>query len=38
MTQGITFNAELLLSGKSAAGFEVPDDVVARLDAGGNRR
>lgn len=36
MTQGITFNAELLLSGKSAAGFEVPDDVVAKLDAGGH--
>jgi hypothetical protein len=34
MTQGITFNAELQRSGKTAAGFEVPDDVVAALGAG----
>jgi hypothetical protein len=36
MTQGITFEAELELSGKTAAGFEVPEEVVAKLDGGGH--
>ncbi|MGY2875637.1 hypothetical protein ACVW00_002827 [Marmoricola sp. URHA0025 HA25] len=34
MTQSIRFNAELELAGKTAAGFEVPDDVVAGLGGG----
>jgi hypothetical protein len=36
MTQGIGFKAELELAGKTAAGFEVPDGVVAELDGGGH--
>ena len=36
MTESITFEAELELAGKSAAGFVVPDDVVDRLGGGGH--
>ena len=36
MTRGITFEAELELAGKTAAGFVVPDDVVDRLGGGGH--
>jgi hypothetical protein len=36
MTQGLRFKAELELAGKTAAGFEVPDEVVAALDGGGH--
>jgi hypothetical protein len=36
MTQRTRFKAELQLSGKTTAGFEVPDDVVAKLDGGGH--
>jgi hypothetical protein len=34
--QGIRFEAELELAGKTAAGFVVPDEVVAKLDGGGH--
>lgn len=34
--QGITFEAELELAGKTAAGFVVPDEVMAKLDGGGH--
>ena len=34
--QGIRFEAELELAGKTAAGFVVPEDVVARLGGGGH--
>jgi hypothetical protein len=36
MEQGIRFEAELELAGKNAAGFVVPDEVVAALDGGGH--
>jgi hypothetical protein len=36
MTHAIKFTAELELAGKTAAGFEVPDEVVAKLDGGGH--
>ncbi len=36
MTQDIRFKAELELTGRTAAGFEVPDEVVERLDGGGH--
>ena len=36
MTKSITFEAELELAGKTAAGFVVPDGVVDRLGGGGH--
>jgi Bacteriocin-protection, YdeI or OmpD-Associated/Domain of unknown function (DUF1905) len=36
MTEHIRFRAELELAGKTAAGFEVPDHVVADLGGGGH--
>ena len=36
MTQAISFEAELELAGRTAAGFVVPDDVVERLGGGGH--
>lgn len=36
MTENIRFRAELELTGKNTAGFEVPDDVVDKLDGGGH--
>ena len=36
MTPGITFETELELAGKNAAGFGVPEEVVAELDGGGH--
>lgn len=36
MAQDIRFQAELELAGRTAAGFEVPDDVVAKLGGGGH--
>jgi hypothetical protein len=36
MQHGITFEAELELAGKTAAGFVVPEEVVTRIGGGGH--